>query len=123
MKIQESAENYLEAILQLKTEKGAVRSIDIVRHMNFSKPSVSRAVGLLRTNKLIETDAEGFIELTAEGAAIAQKIYERHEFLRAWLIEMGVAPELALEEACRLEHDISSDTFEKIKKFIGKARS
>lgn len=118
MKIQESAENYLEAILVLKQERGAVRSIDIVHHMNFTKPSVSRAMGLLRTNGYITMDPEGWIELTSEGLAIAERIYERHQLFTKWLVDLGVSPETAAEDACRIEHDISEETFQRMKAYI-----
>lgn len=118
MKIQESAENYLETILMLKEEKGAVRSIDIVRHMDFSKPSVSRAMSLLRENGYITMDKDGYIELTDDGKAIAATIYERHQLLTQWLIRLGVSPETAAADACRIEHDLSPESFEKIKSHI-----
>jgi Mn-dependent DtxR family transcriptional regulator len=122
MTIHESAENYLEAILMLKQKKGAVRSIDIAHHMSFSKPSISRAMGLLRDNGYITIDKEGWIELTDSGMAIATKIYERHECLTSWLIELGVTPEVAAEDACRIEHDISEETFDRLKEHIQKRR-
>ena len=115
MKIHESAENYLEAILMVKEEKGAVRSIDIVRHMDFSKPSVSRAMSLLRENGYITMDREGYIELTPSGYEIASRIYERHRLLTQWLIRLGVSPQVAADDACRLEHDMSAETFQKLK--------
>ena len=118
MKIHESAENYLEAILMVKEEKGAVRSIDIVRHMDFSKPSVSRAMSLLRENGYITMDREGYIELTPSGYEIASRIYERHRLLTQWLIRLGVSPQVAADDACRLEHDISAETFQKLKDHI-----
>ncbi len=118
MKIQESAENYLEAILMLKQEKGMVRSVDISRHMNFTKPSVSRAVGLLRDNNYIIIDTDGWIELTDAGREIAEKIYERHQLVTKWLIALGVPDDIAAEDACRIEHDLSSITFEKLKEHI-----
>ena len=118
MKIHESAENYLEAILMVKEEKGAVRSIDIVRHMDFSKPSVSRAMGLLRENGYITMDREGYIELTPSGYEIASRIYERHRLLTQWLIRLGVSPQVAADDACRLEHDMSAETFQKLKDHI-----
>ena len=120
MKIQESAENYLETILMIKEERGVCRSIDIVHHMNFSKPSVSRAMSLLRENGYITMDKEGFIELTPSGAEIAATIYERHRVITAWLISMGVAPETAQADACRMEHAVSPETFEKLKEHIQK---
>ena len=118
MKIQESAENYLETILMLKEEKGAVRSIDIARKMDFSKPSVSRAMSLLRENGYITMDKEGLIDLTDAGMEIASRIYERHRFLSKWLVALGVSPETAAEDACRIEHDVSDETFQKIKEHI-----
>ena len=118
MKIHESAENYLEAILMVKEEEGAVRSIDIVRHMDFSKPSVSRAMSLLRENGYITMDREGYIELTPSGYEIASRIYERHRLLTQWLIRLGVSPQVAADDACRLEHDMSAETFQKLKDHI-----
>lgn len=118
MKIQESAENYLEAILMLKNEKGKIRSIDIVRHLDYTKPSISRAINLLKTNGYVTVDKEGWIELTETGMAIANKVYERHTFVSAWLTSIGVDPKTAAEDACRIEHDISDETFAKIKEFV-----
>ena len=120
MKIQESGENYLETILMLKESKGSVRSIDIVRQMNFSKPSVSRAMSLLRENGYITMDKEGWIQLTESGMEVASRIYERHRLLTKWLMALGVSPEVAAEDACRMEHDISNETFEKLKAHIEK---
>ena len=116
MEIQESAENYLETILRLKDEKGMVRSIDIARAMNFTKPSVSRAMSLLRTNGYILMDKEGWIALTDSGMEIASRIYERHKFLSSWLESIGVTPEVAAQDACRIEHDISQETFQMLQK-------
>ena len=118
MKILESGENYLETILMLKESKGSVRSIDIVRQMNFSKPSVSRAMSLLRENGYITMDREGYIELTPSGYEIASRIYERHRLLTQWLIRLGVSPQVAADDACRLEHDMSAETFQKLKDHI-----
>lgn len=118
MKIQESAENYLETILMLKEERGAVRSIDIVRHMNFSKPSVSRAMSLLRENGYVTMDKDGYIELTDSGMEIASTIYERHCLLTSWLTRLGVSPETAAADACRMEHALSPETFQKLKEHI-----
>lgn len=115
MKIQESAENYLETILVLKKEKGTVRSIDIAVHLGFSKPSVSVAMKNLRENGYIEMDKNGSISLTDAGLHIAEKIYERHTFLSEWLIRLGVSPETAREDACRMEHVISAESFEALK--------
>ena len=120
LKIQESAEDYLEAILILKQTKGAVRSIDIVRYMEFSKPSVSRAMSLLRENGYILMEKEGWLELTDAGQKIAERIYERHRLLSEWLIALGVPEKIAAKDACRIEHDISEETFEKLKEHISK---
>ncbi len=122
MKIQESAEDYLESILILKQTKGAVRSIDIVRYMEFYKPSVSRAMSLLRGNGYIHMEKEGWIELTDAGREIAERIYERHRLLSEWLVALGVSEEIAAKDACRIEHDISSETFEKLKEHISQPR-
>lgn len=116
MKIQESAENYLETILVLHKRKGIVRSIDIANEMNFSKPSVSVAMKNLRLNGYIQMDHEGFITLTPSGKAIADKIYERHRLLSSWLEQLGVDPKVASEDACRMEHVISAESFEAIKR-------
>lgn len=120
MKIHESAENYLEAILMIKTEKGMVRSVDIAQFLSFSKPSVSRAMSLLRENGYVVMDKEGWIELTASGQALAERVYERHRLVSDWLVSLGVSPKTASEDACRMEHGISEETFEKLKAFIQK---
>ena len=109
----ESREDYLETILVLYQEKGAVRSIDVAERMKFSKPSVSRAVGLLKSAGLVTMDREGFLCLTSEGEAAARGVYERHTVLRDFLIQIGVE---AAEDACRMEHVISKQTFESIRK-------
>ncbi|MCD8188931.1 MAG: metal-dependent transcriptional regulator [Clostridiales bacterium] len=118
MQIHESAENYLETILMIQKEKGYVRSIDVAHHLNFSKPSVSRAMTLLKTNGYIIMDPDGHLHLTETGQETAERIYERHCILSQWLTELGVDPEIAAEDACRIEHDISEVTFEKIKEHI-----
>lgn len=115
MKIYESAENYLETILVLKRERGAVRSVDIAHHMDFSKPSISRAMSLLRENGYITMDKDGLIELTETGCAVAGRVYERHQLLTKCLMGIGVSPETAAEDACRIEHYISDETFSKLK--------
>lgn len=120
MKIQESAENYLETILVLKKRLGAVRSIDIVNELAFSKPSISIAMKNLRENGYIEMDAGGFITLTPKGNEIAVKIYERHTLLSAWLKRLGVSPETAVEDACRMEHVISAESFDAIKTHVAR---
>ena len=116
MQIHESAENYLETILVLRKEKGAVRSIDIANEMGFSKPSVSVAMKNLRENGYIETDGDGFITRTDSGLTIAEKIFERHTLLTNWLVALGVPEETADCDACRIEHVISAESFEAIKK-------
>lgn len=118
MKIQESAENYLEAIVIIHNRQGNVRSIDIANELGFSKPSVSVAMKNLRTNGYIEVDKEGFITLLDKGREIADKIYERHTLLSAWLVRMGVSTEVAAEDACRIEHVISAETFERLKEHV-----
>lgn len=118
MKIQESAENYLEAILIIHNRQGNVRSIDIANELGFSKPSVSVAMKNLRTNGYIEVDKDGFITLLDKGREIADKIYERHTLLSTWLVRMGVSPEVAAEDACRIEHVISAETFERLKEHV-----
>lgn len=115
MKIHESAENYLEAILVLHKRKGYVRSIDIANELEFSKPSVSVAMKNLRENGYISMDAEGSITLLERGREIAERIYERHTLLSSWLTALGVDPAVAAEDACRIEHVISSESFEAIK--------
>ena len=111
----ESREDYLETILVLHQEKGAVRSIDVAERMRFSKPSVSRAVGLLRNAGLITMDPDGLLHLTPAGQAAARGVYERHTVLRDFLVQIGVDAQTAAEDACRIEHVISADTFEKIR--------
>lgn len=111
MRLQESGEMYLETILILSQKSPNVRSIDVAEHMNFSKPSISRAMGLLRSGGYIETDKSGFITLTESGREIAEKIYARHQVLTETLILLGVDPVTAAEDACKMEHDISDTTF------------
>lgn len=120
MKIQESAENYLEAIHVLMMRNGQVRSIDVAHYTGFSKPSISRAVGLLRDNGYVSIDQNGLLSLTEAGLKIAETIYERHTVLTDLLIKLGVSPETAAEDACRIEHVISAETFEKLKEHVGK---
>ncbi len=102
----------------LQKTKGAVRSIDIVHKLNYSKPSVSRAMSLLRERGHIVMDRDGWITLTDSGRAIAERIYERHCLLTQWLIQLGVSPDVAAEDACRLEHDLSDETFQCMKNHI-----
>ena len=117
MQIHESAENYLEAILAL-SEKGNVRSIDLAQHLNFSKPSVSRAMSLLRENGYVIMDDDGLLHLTDTGYEIASRIYERHQLLTTWLTRLGVDPKVAAEDACKIEHDLSVESFEAIKSHV-----
>lgn len=118
MKIQESAENYLETILMLGKAKGNVRSIDIATALSFSKPSVSVAMKNLRENGYVEMDSDGFITLCPKGQEIAERMYERHVFLSDWLTELGVDPGVAVEDACRMEHVISAESFSAIKDYV-----
>ena len=116
MKIHESAENYLESILMIQREKGSVRSIDVVNDLGFSKPSVSVAMKNLRQSGHIQVDKDGHITLTEEGLEVASTMYERHTLLSTWLMHLGVSEETALEDACRMEHVISKESFDAIKK-------
>lgn len=118
MKIQESAENYLETILILNHRQAHVRSIDIANELNFSKPSVSVAMKNLRENGYILVDSDGYITLTDTGLQVANTIYERHTLLSNWLIYLGVTPQTALEDACRMEHVISAESFEAFKRHV-----
>ena len=120
MKVMESAENYLETILMLKASKGNVRSIDVANELGYSKPSVSVAMKRLREKGQIVVEESGNIELTDAGRAIAEKIYERHTLLTTLLEEIGVSPEVAEEDACRVEHYISDETFARIKEHVKK---
>ena len=115
MKIQESAENYLETILLLQQRKGSVRSIDIAHELEFSKPSVSVAMKNLRQGGYIEVDAAGQIHLLPPGQAIAEAVLEKHRLMTQFLIGLGVSPEVAAEDACRIEHVLSDESFEAIK--------
>jgi Mn-dependent DtxR family transcriptional regulator len=118
MQIRESAENYLETILIIQKKKGSVRSIDVARHLDFSKPSVSRAMALLKSSGYILVDSDGLLYLTDSGREIAERIYERHELFTRWLVMLGVDPDTAAEDACKMEHDISAESFEKLKEHI-----
>ncbi len=118
MRIQESGEMYLETIYVLIKQNGHVRSVDVAEHMGYSKPSISRAMGLLKNGGFIEIAADGAITLTESGIAVAEKIYERHTLLTRLLVNLGVSEETALEDACKLEHAISDESFEAIKKHI-----
>ena len=113
----ESSEDYLETILILRERKGNVRSIDIVNEMNYSKPSISIAMKKLRSSGMIEMDMNGYITLTDAGEEIAKKIYARHQLLQDVLIALGVDPQTASDEACKIEHDINDDTYKKINEY------
>ena len=120
MSLQESGEMYLEAILVLSQKLKTVRSVDICEYMGYSKPSVSRAMGLLKSGSFITMGSDGFITLTDEGRSIAEKIYERHTILTEFFVSLGVEEGLAAEDACKIEHDISDASFDAIKKHLKK---
>lgn len=118
MGLHESAEMYLETIYVLTQHKTNVRSIDIAEYMSYSKPSVSRAVGLLKQGGYILVDSDGFITLTESGFAVALKIFERHTVITQLLTRLGVSEQIAAEDACKIEHVISDETFEALKKYL-----
>ena len=118
MALHESAEMYLETIYCLAKERGAVRSVDVAVQLGYSKPSVSRAVGLLKSQGLLTVDKDGFLHLTAQGFETAELIFERHTVLTELLVTMGVSPETADEDACKIEHVISEETLIAIKRFL-----
>lgn len=121
-KILESGEMYLENILVLRAQQGYVRSIDIVNYTGYSKPSISRAIGLLKKDGMLDVDGDGHITLTAEGERRAQKVYERHRTLTEFFSMIGVSDETASADACKIEHDISDETFEKIKEHVRRTK-
>jgi len=118
MALHESAEMYLETIYVLSRERGSVRSIDVAEHMGYSKPSVSRAVGLLKQGGYLVVERDGSLVLTQEGIAAAQRVFERHTILTGMFRSLGVSPETASEDACRVEHILSDETFEAIKRHM-----
>ena len=120
MKIKESAENYLETILMLKNRNGHVRSIDVANELGVTKPSVSVAMKNFREEEYVVIDEDGGIRLTDKGFAIAERVFERHGVIAQALIMLGVDEEIAYEDSCKIEHDISQQTFEKLKEFIEK---
>ena len=120
MNLQESGEMYLETIYILSQRSGAVRSIDVSEYMNYSKPSVSRAIGLLKSGGYVNMDSGGYLTLTEAGLEVASKIYERHTVLTGYLMSLGVSEETAAEDACRIEHDISDESFNAIKAQLSK---
>ena len=117
--IYESGEDYLETILRLQKQISQVRSIDVAHALDYSKPSVSRAVGILKKGGYVVTDKDGYLSLTDAGTEVAKKIYERHTVLTEFLVRLGVSRETAVEDACRMEHDISDETFEALKRHAG----
>lgn len=120
MSLYESGEMYLETIFVLTKEGKAVRAIDVCEHMGYSKPSVSRALGILKKSGHIIVDKSGYLTLTEQGIAVAKKIYERHKILTEVLIEIGVSPEVATDDACKIEHHISDESFNAIKNKFNK---
>ena len=118
MIIKESAENYLEAILVIKNQRGFVRSIDVANHLGVSKPSVSVAMKSFREEGDITVDEDGGLDLTEKGLSIAMSVYERHEVISKALIALGVSEETALDDSCKIEHVISEETFSRIKEFL-----
>lgn len=120
MNLQESGQMYLETIHILSKKGKAVRSIDVGEYMGYSKPSVSRAVGLLKKGGYVAADADGYLTLTEAGKQVAEKMYERHTILTKFFVTLGVDEETASEDACKIEHDISDKSFEAIKNFINK---
>ena len=122
MKMQESPEDYLETIYMLSLHSSEVRSIDVARHLGYSKPSVSVAMKRLRENGYVNMDDNNLLTLTESGLAIARSIYERHQVISGYLMSIGVSEETALKDACRIEHDISDETFNCIKNHIQKSK-
>ncbi len=122
IKIQESGEMYLENILILGREQNHIRAIDIVNRTGYSKPSISRALKLLKEDGYINIDKSGYIVLTEDGRKTAEKIYERHKILSDIFIKIGISEENAVADACKIEHDISDETFEKIKKYFNQSK-
>ena len=114
-KLHASGEDYLEAVLVLQKEKGMVRSVDVANELNYSKPSVSVAMKNLRQKNYVTVSDEGYIHLTEEGRALAETVYERHSLISGWLVSLGVDPEVAAEDACRIEHVISDESFAALK--------
>lgn len=118
MKLHASGEDYLEAVLMLQKKKGMVRSIDLARHMGYSKPSISHAVKILQEGGFLTMDGDGYLHLTDVGREIAERIYERHQFFTSHLIDLGVTAEQAEQDACRIEHVISEESYQVLKKAV-----
>ena len=122
MQLQESGEMYLETIYILSQREKGVRAVDVAEYMGFSKPSVSRAVGLLRSGGYLELDENGYLVLTEEGRRVAGQTYERHLFLTDFFVSIGVDKEIAARDACKIEHDISDETFQAMKRYVKEQR-
>lgn len=120
MSLYESGEMYLESILVLSRQMNSIRAIDLCEYMGYSKPSVSRALGILKKSGHVEVDKSGHLTLTEEGRVVAEKIYERHKILTEFLMKIGVSNEIASDDACKIEHHISDESLEAIKKMIEK---
>ena len=118
VQLQESGEMYLETIYILSQREKGVRAVDVAEYMGFSKPSVSRAVGLLRSGGYLELDENGYLVLTEEGKHFAGRTYERHLFLTDFFVSIGVDKEIAAQDACKIEHDISDETFQAMKRYV-----
>ena len=116
MSLHQSGEDYLEAIFVLREQNGVVHSIDVAQYLGYSKPSVSRAVSLLKGEGYLIMERDGRLELTDAGVEVARNIYERHRFLKQWLIQLGVSSETAEDDACKIEHNISDETFQCLKR-------
>lgn len=123
MHLQESGEMYLETVYILSNRSESIRSIDICEYMGYSKPSVSRAVGLLKNGGYVTVDEKGYITLTSEGKSVAEKMFERHTMLTDFLVRLGVDKDIASEDACKIEHHISEESFEAIKKHVNAFKS
>jgi Mn-dependent DtxR family transcriptional regulator len=119
MQLQESGEMYLETILILTEKNARVRSIDVCEYMGFSKPSVSRAIGLLKNGGYVTVDGDGYLALTADGREVAKRVYERHRLLTGFFVALGVDEDIASADACKVEHVLSEETFEAIKRHAG----
>ncbi|MBO5291534.1 MAG: metal-dependent transcriptional regulator [Clostridia bacterium] len=123
MHLQESGEMYLETVYILSKKSESIRSIDICEYMGYSKPSVSRAVGLLKNGGYVTVDEKGYITLTNEGKSVAEKMFERHTILTDFLVKLGVDKDIASEDACKIEHHISEESFEAIKRHVNAFKS
>ena len=121
--IHKSGEDYLEAILMVRNEKGFCRTIDVAHHLGVSKPSVSVAMGILREGGMITTDSDGLLNFTEEGRKLAEDVYGRHCLLTEFLLSLGVSDEVAREDACKIEHDLSHETYECLQKFMDTRRN